>query len=237
MNEKSLSIVLPCYNEEESVAHCMEQILQWQQASQGKIFDRIEIIVVDDGSTDSSLQQLKSFQHLIKLFSFDSNQGYGAALKHGFRNSTGRLIAFYDFDQTCHPADLENLGLSLLKNEADLVLGRRLHNHSQMPLHRNLGNKLYSTMLKWFLGSSLTDVCTGFRVFDAKWIPLFSDGLPNDLNYSLAMTIIALKKNLKVIEKKIHYGDRGGTSKLNSFRHGLQFLFTTLAFSLRKSRP
>src|SRR3972149_2198400 len=109
---KTLSIVLPAYNEEESIRDVLEQTIAAKEALKNLAgLKDVEILVVDDGSRDRTLDIAKEYsdKNLIHLVRHEKNRGYGAALKTGFENASGDLLSFFDADGTCNPLALQNL--------------------------------------------------------------------------------------------------------------------------------
>lgn len=229
-----LSIVLPCLNEAEAIPVMIPQTLDYlssQLSSSENFADKFEVIIVNDGSTDESAQLLALYPH-IKVLHLPKQSGYGYALKQGFAVATGDQIAFSDLDGTCHVKDILNLHERLKTEQLDLVWGLRLHEKSQMPLVRKIGNELYSFLLRRIYSSPVHDSCSGLRVFQAVHKSWMKD-LPNGLDFSLAMTVECLKNNLHFKEVPISYESRLGDSKLKAAVHGFTFLKTLLVFAFR----
>ncbi len=233
LNPAKLTVVLPCYNEEAAIPKVLCQLLEQRQEWQNRSdLGDIEIIVVNDGSTDGSLKALEPFSQSIRLISYNKNKGYGYALKKGFEQATGEYLSFYDLDETCQAHNLQDLLLELQKNSADVALGNRINEQTKMPLHRQVGNLTYRYLGNTLLSQKTSDYCTGFRMFHNSLKDLFIQTLPNDLNFSLAMTVVCRRLNLKLLELEIEYKDRKGESKLNSITHGLQFLSTLIYYGI-----
>lgn len=228
----SLSIILPCYNEEDAIDEVLLRLLDFktEALAEGWLRD-LEIIVVDDGSTDRSRIRLLDYDPLIQVIQLPQNRGYGAALKIGFREAQGDLIGFFDLDVTCDPYDIRNLVERLQSEAAEMICGNRLQAESQMPLQRRIGNLLYQTLARLLVDRQIGDCCTGFRIFDSRFRTLFCNSLPDDLDFSLAMTILFLRMGGKYLEAPISYGERRGTSKLKTLREGPKFLITLLKYS------
>ncbi|MGO9313090.1 MAG: glycosyltransferase family 2 protein, partial [Syntrophobacteraceae bacterium] len=119
-----LSVVVPCYNEERTLAKSINRVLQIADNSLS-----LEIIIVDDGSKDGSLAIANSLQkqhpETIVLLRHDKNQGKGASLRTGFKKATGDFVAIQDADLEYNPQDLRKLIVPLIENDADVVLGSR----------------------------------------------------------------------------------------------------------------
>ncbi len=233
MHCKKLSLILPCLNEAAAIPHVLKKLLdsRRQIITEAELTD-FEIIVVNDGSTDDSLERLQAFSEDIFIVSHKKCRGYGAALKTGFETASGNLIGFYDLDDTCQPLDIIPMIHALIKEGAGLVCGNRLQNGTQMPFTRWIGNTIYKSITGFLLNYSVGDCCSGYRVFHSKYKRQFIDVLPEDLNFSLAMTISFLRQKQSYLEVPIRYRERLGPSKLNPFFHGPIFLATLLKFCL-----
>lgn len=230
-----LSIVLPCLNEADAIPVVIPKtiaLLTARAKELNKNFNEsFEVIVVNDGSTDRSAELLAA-QPSIKVVNLPKQVGYGYALKQGFAQSTGDLLAFYDLDGTCSVKDILNLADHLQKQDLDVVWGLRLHEKTKMPLVRQIGNQLYSFLLRRIYPQPIHDSCSGMRVFRSEhknWM----NGLPNGLDFSIAMTVKCLKNNLRFAEVPISYESRLGDSKLKASVHGFTFLKTLLVFAFR----
>lgn len=122
---KSLSIVIPVLDEEDAIGSTLQRCLDARQdilKSAG--LDSIEIIVVNDGSTDRTVEIVQSFPD-VALIDLKTNQGYGAAIKSGFSQASGDLLGFLDGDGTCDPFFFGQLCKEIIENGADIATGSR----------------------------------------------------------------------------------------------------------------
>lgn len=211
-----ISVVIPCLNEEESIPHVLPQLLALQKNVP------LEIIVVDDHSTDSSRDLLKQFPSVIVLLN-SKRQGYGGSLKVGFKESRGDFIAFLDMDRTYDPQDLMRLYNHLTRNEFDIVMGNRMSTNNRMPKLRFVGNWAYAMALRWTHQVHIKDACSGFRVFTRKLLPDILSIPENGLNFSIAMTAVSLNRRLQIGHLPISYHERLGRSKLSILKDGFLF--------------
>lgn len=201
----------------------LTEALELKNNSQGL---NVEIIVVDDGSKDRSREMLVPFKDQIRIIHHQTNLGYGAALKTGLFYSNGETVAFMDFDGTCLAAEALDLYHSLKRENADMVMGYRLHEKSHMPPTRRVGNRMYLALLKglYFNRKNLPkDACTGFRLLKKEAAEKLFPNLPNDLSFSPALTSKALKNGMTLVDQKITYRERFGTSKISVLKDGLKF--------------
>jgi len=160
-----LSIILPAYNEEKSIYNIGKKCLDSSfDIIQNTFVDEIEILIINDGSTDNTKNIADSIDG-IKLVNHKINCGYGAALKTGFNNSNGEIIGFLDADETWNPIYFIQLLNELNKADADICIASRMHKNSKMPKIRRIGNKLFASTINIISGTNISDSSSGFRVF------------------------------------------------------------------------
>lgn len=224
-----LSIVIPAYNEVSHIEQVVGSLLQTRsRIAQETGLQEVEVIVVNDGSTDGTGERLQEIQSKgqdsFKVITHKTNSGYGAALKTGFQNSTGQYLSFMDADGTVAAESFIFMYQSLKDSNADMVVGRRLgQRDSQMPFVRKLGNRFFAMLLSFLSGQKVKDSASGMRLFKRDVITLLHP-LPDGLHFTPAMSTKALHENLKIVEVPISYTERSGSSKLKVISDGLRFL-------------
>lgn len=220
-----LQIVIPALNEEESIAETVQRCLDSRSAiARVPIVDGIDITVVSDGSTDATVSIAREFEPDIKVIEFAKNRGYGAAIKQGWSESSAELLAFLDADGTCNPAFFETLCRGMEQYDADIVLGSRLHESSEMPVVRRIGNKFFSVLLSFLSSTKVADSASGMRVVRKSILPRILP-LPDGLDFTPAMSAKAiLRSDVSIKEFDMPYAERAGESKLNVFTDGFRFL-------------
>jgi len=221
-----LSVVIPAYNEEDGIANIIERVLAVKPAlNQAGVAD-LELIVVDDGSRDRTTEIVSSCPG-VRLVSHGTNKGYGAALKTGFQAATGDLLAFLDADGTYPPEYFPELCKAALQG-GDLVVGsRRSGASSEMPLVRQVGNLIWSSLVSMIGGRRVADPASGMRVFRREVLECLYP-LPDGLNFTPVMSTRAVHEGVRLVEVPIPYKERLGRSKLNVVTDGLRFLQTIL---------
>ncbi len=228
------SLVLPCRNEEEAIIPVLDLALEVCKTLLLETdLNEVEIILVDDCSDDMTAHFLQQFAKEVKIIRLGRNFGYGGALKRGFEEARGEYIGFYDVDYTYDPYALVELYRKLQSENLDMVCGDRLHSLDNMPFIRCVGNFFFRTIIRRLFGQQVEDSCTGQRVFRAKYIPVMIKLLPDQLDFSLSMTLMFLHFRLPFTEIPVRYSRRIGSSKLRVLNDGLRFFSTIICYWVR----
>jgi glycosyltransferase involved in cell wall biosynthesis len=217
-----LSVVIPALNEERAVGGTIMQIPF--TALQARNLD-VEVIVVDNGSTDGTAYEARRCGARVIC---EPRQGYGRAYIAGFEGVMGDYIAMTDADGTYPLEDLPRFLDKLLRNEADFVIGSRLRGRIQpgaIPaLHRYVGVPLLTWLLNRLFGLHVSDAHCGFRVFSREVLErmhLQCDGM----ELASEMLVRARLAGARIAEIPIVYRPRRGSkSKVRSFRDGWRHL-------------
>lgn len=216
---KKIAVLIPCYNEERSIA---QVIIDFHQ-----VLPEAEIYVFDNNSTDnSSLLAESNGATVIK----ELRQGKGNVVRSMFSLIDADIYVMVDADGTYPPSNVRELIAPLFSGEADMVIGDRLSSsyftENKRPFH-NMGNRLVRMLINQLFKSDIHDVLTGYRAFNrsfVKSIALQSTGFEIETE----LTVKALYYGFKVKEVVIPYVDRksGSESKLNTFNDGIKILST-----------
>ncbi|MDD5483899.1 MAG: glycosyltransferase family 2 protein [Kiritimatiellae bacterium] len=215
-----ISVVIPCLNEEASIGRVIEM------ARKGIAATGLaeEIIVVDNSSTDRSVQIARA--HGARVIP-EKHRGYGSALRTGFRNARHELIVMGDADLTYDFSAIAALVRPILDGAADFVIGNRMKNirPGAMPgLHRYIGNPLLSFALRAMFHSNLVhDAHCGLRAI-RKDAYLKLRCVTTGMEFASEMVVRAIRCRLRIVERDIVYHPRKGRSKLHSFRDGWRHL-------------
>ncbi len=221
-----LSVVIPAYNEENGIKQIAERVLAVEPALKAVGIERLELLVVDDGSKDKTAEVAAGIPG-VTLIRHPKNRGYGAALKTGFSKASGELIGFLDADGTYPPEYFPQLCQSAL-NGSELVIGSRMAGaDSKMPLTRRIGNFFFANLLSLLGRQKVTDSASGMRVFKREILEQIYP-LPDGLNLTPVMSTRALHEGIRVVEVPIPYSERVGRSKLSVIRDGQIFLQSML---------
>lgn len=219
---KSLSIVIPAYNEEGGIEEIARRVLKVKDSLANVNVNLAELLVVDDGSKDRTAEIARAIPG-VTLIQHKKNKGYGGALKTGFSAAKGDLIGFLDADGTYPPERFPDLCVKAM-NGTDLVIGSRMAGEkSEMPPTRRLGNFIFANLLTLISNQRVTDSASGMRVFKREALEQMYP-LPDGLNLTPVMSTRALHEGIRVAEVAIPYSERVGRSKLSVVKDGVRFL-------------
>jgi len=167
---EKLSIIIPCYNEENLIGSVIDKVVQ---TPQGFAIEK-EIIIVDDGSTDNTPSILGAYAKKypdIFFFRHEKNKGKGASIKTGLDKATGTIIVIQDSDLEYDPNDYKKLLQPILDGHADVVYGSRFTGngpHRVLFYFHTLGNKFLTSLSNLFTQLNLTDMETGYKMFRSE---------------------------------------------------------------------
>ena len=200
-----ISVIIPCFNEKKTISKFKEEIKKF------KTYD-LEIIVVDDGSTDGTQKILSDLNNdLIQVINHDKNFGKGKSLRTGFKVATGDIIIVQDADLEYSPNDYSSLIRPFIESDADVVYGSRfLGGGGFTRLHyfyHFLANKILTFISNIFTNLNMSDMETGFKVF--KRDAINSINLKEDsFGIEPEITIKLAKQKLRFFEVPISYNGR-----------------------------
>lgn len=231
----TLSIIIPVYNEEKTINKVIQKVRKV------KLADNIikEIIIIDDGSTDTSRRKIISQQKLDKSnfkvhFSL-INLGKGAAVRVGFRFATGDIIIIQDADLELDPRDYKKILSPILNGEAQVVYGSRfLGNNKNIPIKTRIANWFLTTLVNILYGSSLTDMETAYKTFKSTVI---KDLRLRALEFEFEPEITAkiLQKGIPITEVPIRYKPRSkDEGKKINFVDGIEAIYTIFKYRYTK---
>lgn len=224
---ETLSVVIPALNEEDGIAEIVQRVRATESALKKAGIAELEIIVVDDGSSDRTAEIAASLPN-TKLVRHETNRGYGAAIKTGFAGAKGDLLAFLDADSTYPPEFFADLCRELLTTNSDIAVGsRRSGSQSEMPRIRRLGNLIWSSLVSLIGNQRVADPASGMRVLRKSALPKLYP-LPDGLNFTPVMSTRTLHEGLGLREIPIPYHERSGRSKLSVVKDGTRFLKTII---------
>ncbi|MBI2632967.1 MAG: glycosyltransferase family 2 protein [Parcubacteria group bacterium] len=208
-----ISVVIPCYNEEEGIEKVIRSIPNGVR----------EIIVVDNNSTDATAEVARGLGARVV---FERKQGYGRAFKTGFANAQGTIIATLDGDAQYPAHKIIEVAKFLIDNNLDFILCSRfpLDDKVCMPQSRIIGNKILTLVTNIVFNLSLQDSQSGMWIFRKNIL----DGIhlkSDDMSFSEEIKIrVATNQKYRFREYHIPYAERSGKSKLFPLKHGIKNL-------------
>ncbi|MFA7301079.1 MAG: glycosyltransferase family 2 protein [Candidatus Shapirobacteria bacterium] len=199
-----LSIIIPVYNEEKTIKQLLERVLA---VDLGKI--KKEIIVVNDGSTDRTLDEIKKIKD-IKLISYNKNIGKSSSLRTGFEQITGDVVVVQDGDMEYDPNDFKKLLRKMQTPGVQVVygsriLGKRDINYSGLSFF--VGGLALTKLVNFLYGAKITDEPTCYKMFETKLLQSL-DLKSVRFEFCPEVTAKVLKKGIKIYEVPISYNPR-----------------------------
>jgi glycosyltransferase involved in cell wall biosynthesis len=211
MSEIKISVIIPAYNEAETIGTLVSSIRS--------LYPEAEIIVVDDGSSDHTADAAKAAG--AEVFSHPYNIGNGAAIKSGIRVAKGNALVFMDADGQHNPENIAKL-LEFFP-DFDMVVGARSVG-DQASLGRALGNKVYNWFASYVAKFQIKDLTSGFRVVKANVARNFLYLLPNTYSYPTTLTLGVLRSGMSVKYVPIKIRKRKtGRSNIKLIHDGVRF--------------
>ena len=221
MSEKVLSIVIPCYNEENNIEEIVRRVL----ASPIK---NKEIIVVDDCSTDGTHEILANeIKPLVsKILYHKVNGGKGAALKTGFQAATGDVVIIQDADQEYDPMEYEKIVTPIFEDKADVVYGSRFKEGTRKGYMANrLANWFLTKLSNLFTGLDCTDMETCYKAFKREIIQSI-DIQEKRFGFEPEITAKIAAKKVRFKEVPISYNPRTNEEgKKIGYRDGFRAMY------------
>ena len=202
---KDLSIIIPCYNEEGNIHNLFRSLEKIT-----KINNNIEIIIVENGSTDKTRSKIKKQvlfnQNKIKLILIDKNKGYGHGIMNGVNASKGKFISWCHADLQTKPQDVVNafsINKNQLNNLKTVVKGKRI-NRDYFDQIFTIGMSLLATLV---FGKKLNDINAMPKIFPREFIKYMKNA-PFDFSLDVYFLVIATQKKYKIIEHTVNWNER-----------------------------
>jgi len=209
-NSFKLSIIIPCYNENQTIDKIISKI---SKSISTYNYLNYELIIVDDNSTNGTKDKLKKYEldKNINVFFHNENLGKGAAIQSAIKHVSGELVLIQDADLEYDPFDYDKLLLPFFETDADVVYGSRfLGGGKYTRIHffwHYLANKILTFICNLFINLNLTDMETGYKVFKSSAIKSISL-VEKSFSFEPEVTIKLAKKKFKFYEVPITYNGR-----------------------------
>ena len=223
---KKLSILIPVYNEEQTIGELLTRVLTVKLSGWDK-----EIIVIDDGSTDGTRRVLKSWEKKVSVVYKKSNEGKGSAVTEGLRHATGDIILIQDADLEYSPDDYPVLLKPFENEHVDVVYGSRfLGSHLSTMFIYAQGNKFVTLMTNLLFNTDITDMETGYKVFRKKVLRGMTIHSKR-FDVEPELTVKALKRGYQIYEVPITYfGRKFSEGKKLTWRDGVIALWVLMKY-------
>ncbi len=210
-----LSVIVPAYNEAKRIAPSLEKIVAYLRAQPHSW----ELIVVDDGSRDETVEVVNKFTGGIpeaKLIGYQPNRGKGFAVKTGVLASKGVWVVFLDADLSTPPDEIEK-ALLYLRDGYDMVIGSRALPDSQIerkpPLYRRFATAIFDLVKHILVGLwQFSDTQCGFKAYRRNAVrPLYEHAVIDRFMFDVEILYLAERKRLKVHEMPVRWADASGS--------------------------
>ncbi|MEO2035944.1 MAG: glycosyltransferase family 2 protein [Planctomycetaceae bacterium] len=233
-----LSVVIPVYNEEETLRNLVSRVRE--------VPVRKEMVLVDDCSADKSRQVMQALEeeaagddfNQIRTFYHDVNQGKGAALRTGFANVSGDIVIIQDADLEYDPAEYTRLLRPIIEDRADVVYGSRFlgdQAHRVLYYWHYVGNRFLTMLSNWFTNLNLTDMETCYKVFRRSVVDELVPHLKqNRFGFEPEVTARLARRRLRIYETSVSYSGRTYTEgKKIGWRDGFSALWCIVRYGLK----
>lgn len=220
MTERGVTLVVPAYDEEDGIEGVVARLL-------GLAIDApVEILVVDDGSSDGTakvLERLAAKNPRVRVIRHDQNRGYGAALKTGFASARHEVVVITDADGT-YPEDRIGHLLERIDAGAEMAVGARTGAEVEVPLLRRPAKAFLRLLASYLAGTRIPDLNSGLRAIRRDLVLTYRPILPNGFSFTTTITLAAITNGHRVDFVSIDYRKRSGSSKIRPIRDTLGFL-------------
>ncbi len=227
-----LSIVVPCYNEKDTINEIIALIKKSPYADK-------EIIVVDDCSTDGTTEIIESnlIEEIDQFIKHSSNQGKGAALRTGIKKASGDIVIIQDADMEYDPGEYDRLVDPIVNGRADVVYGSRFigdRPHRVLYFWHRVGNGILTLLSNMFTNLNLTDMETCYKVFKREIIQSI-DIEEDRFGFEPEITAKISRLNIRIYEVGIsYYGRTYDEGKKIGWRDGVRAIYCIVKYGLFK---
>ena len=224
-----LSVIIPCFNEVKTLNELLAAVKECG-------VEDLEIIIVDDCSTDGTRELLKNLNDdTIKVLYHDFNKGKGAALRTGFKSATGDICIVQDADLEYDPKEFPLLLDPIIKNKADVVFGSRFQSgrpHRVVYFWHRIGNGVLTLLSNFFTDLNLSDMETCYKAFRTEVIKSI-EIKENRFGFEPEITAKISKMDLRIYEVGIsYYGRTYDEGKKIGWKDGVRAIYCILKYNL-----
>lgn len=229
-----LSVIIPAYNEEASIAKTVMDLVRGLEKYQVTPY---EVVVVSDGSRDRTGLEVKKLKlKQVRLYEYPKNQGKGYALTYGVKRSRGDVVTFFDAGGDFDPLHIKQFTQLMQIFDADIVIGSKRHPASQLnyPLRRQFFSNLYYYLIKFLFNLNVRDTQSGLKVFRRE---VLEKVLPRALvkRYAIDVELLVIAKHLgftRIFEAPVRLNYNFAQTGIN-YGSGLNAVWDTFAIWYR----
>ncbi len=208
----NLSILVPVYNEGNAIRKTLEDLNNILTKSN---INQFEIIAINDGSTDSTLEEIMASNIEIELINHKTNKGYGASLKTGLRIAKYENIAITDADSTYPNHRIPEMLEYYTANKLDMLIGARIGGNVSYPVIKKIPKYFIVKLANYISGTKIKDINSGLRIFNKDIAKKFYNLYPDGFSFTTTITMSMLCKSYEVDYFPIDYYNREGKSKIS----------------------
>jgi dolichyl-phosphate beta-glucosyltransferase len=232
MAEPFLTIVVPAYNEARRIRSTLESLCHIKEAKPYSV----ELIVVDDGSTDKTVETVSEFPG-IRLLRNDRNHGKGFTVRHGVLEAQGEFILFTDADLSTPIEEVDKLLSALESSGADVAVGSRALERELIGIHqpwlREMGGRFFNLLVRAFTGLDLYDTQCGFKLFKrSSTRQAFERMRIEGFGFDPELLFLIERAGGRVVEVPVRWNDNPAT-KVQFLRHSTEMVLDLIAIRWR----
>jgi len=215
-----LSIIIPCYNEEQSIAKTVEGLLSALSSDKFEF----EIIIVDDASKDKTPEILTTMIGPLRIITNEVQLGYGGSLKRGIAQAAHPMVLIIDADGTYPCEAVPQLFHAAIDGGHDMVVGARTKKNAAISSIRRSGKFFIGWLAEYLCERKIPDLNSGLRVMRKKVLEKYLHILPNGFSLTTTITLAMLTNGYSVSYIPVDYYKREGRSKIRPVKDTLNFI-------------
>lgn len=230
-----VTVVVPAFNEERGIRGVVDEL----RAIAGTVNYPFEILIVDDGSSDRTAEELAAVRKddglAVRVIRNDQNSGYGYSLKRGIREAGNQIVVITDADGTYPNVKIPEL-VQKIHDGAAMAVGARSLSSSSVPLSRKPAKWVLNALANFLAGRRVPDYNSGLRAMRRDLVEQFEPILPDGFSFTTTITLAALTNGYHVEFVPIEYAKRQGQSKIRPIRDTANF-FNLIVRTVLYFRP
>ena len=231
----AISIVIPAYNEEGRLPVTLEAVLRYLEA---KGWASVEVLVVDDGSTDGTAAVAERAGAPVRLLRNPGNRGKGYAIRHGMLEATGDWVLFSDADLSAPIEELDKLMEAAEREGAQVAIGSRALNRALIGVHQSVfrenAGRIFNLIMRIVVGLPFWDTQCGFKLFRREAArEIFRRQRLDGFGFDVEALFIARKLGFKTIEVPVRWSHSEGT-KVSMIRDSLNMFLDLVRVRLHQ---